>query len=109
MPAGQTDSQGAAATGQPSYTNGSEQQPDSLETRQQSSAVAAVPELLTVEQTVTQTVVGGPGDEIRQIGEQDVKSDVSIAVFPREIDQAFTQRVNPPNGQFVQPSAAGVR
>ena len=49
-PAGQTDSQGApgaAATGQPSYTNGSAQQPVSLETRQQSSAVAAVPELLT--------------------------------------------------------------
>ena len=107
-PAGQTDSQGApgaAATGQPSYTNGSAQQPVSLETRQQSSAVAAVPELLTVEQTATQTVVGGPGDEIRQIGEQDV----SIAVFPREIDQTFTQRVNPPNGQFDQPSAAAVQ
>ena len=105
VPPGQTDSQGAAATGQPSYTSGSAQQPVSLETRQQSSAVAAVPELLTVEQTATQTVVGGPGDEIRQIGEQDV----SIAVFPREIDQTFTQRVNPPNGQFDQPSAAAVQ
>ena len=63
-----------------------------------------MPGFLTVEQTVHQTVVGGPGDHVVQSGNQNLPGDVP---FRRNVLQRFSQDVFPADCRHEVPGGGG--
>jgi hypothetical protein len=103
-PAGQADAPAANCVHEDS-TNGSGQQPENVRPLQSNGMPATMPAPATIEQIGTQTVgVLGPGDEISQIGEQELPD---AAPFERSINQRLSQTAFNPNGGWQVGPAGG--